>query len=414
MVGNCLDRRRCIGWLDYVVYFPAHFLKVNSVRLQKKMDNSQTDLLDASAFAPAQTRCAWRRWVWPVCTTVSLALGAAALIFALVPVPVPAYENWVLARSGAHAGPCTLEDASVSIAYAQVFAYDMTPTECWLQYCPYLNCEVAESVFRGCFIRSGRTVAVVSLDRACINATYESTPPLDASANMTPVVESYDEERDNVMLDPSDPEYEDYTDVLRHSQMRAYHKHVRKLGGTDMRVIQQHAKGMVTLVQNGARGMYTASSRAGDGNAGKNPRAMRTEDSWQDAREIHRLFFTATCDKNTSTGTQIVHHMQLKRNKNDKYPVIGIGQKKGYWAVKIGSRKSVSLGMPCTTSVNVQIVRNHNANHDVLVNGRVYVSVKLTSSSILKTGVYTSDWQASVKPGVDIALRLTDISLKRV
>lgn len=309
------------------------------------------------------------------CVAAMTSIVLSGLAFVATRHHTPFMHTWVL-----HPGSCSLVDIASSIAYAQVFSYAMEPKECWMQYCGTLNCDVEDTAFRGCFVRVGRSVYKFSDTPACITAAYTDTPEPDAPMQM------------------------------HAAPVRRDAPHTATLGGCRVKVHHQYARGDVTRNSDGSFFVYSASSNTGDGNDGKNRNAMRTEDSWQNANRIKQLSLSMRHDK-TTTGPQIVHSVQIKQRQDDEEPVVGVGQKRGRWAVKVGNRPSESIGIEATRWINVQMAHNRNGKHDVLVNGKRFVSVRLSDESIVKTGLYTSNWKKSMRNGAHMRVRMSDVSL---
>lgn len=308
-------------------------------------------------------------------------------LWASKPVDEPMQSAWVY-----HNGQCTLTDIATSTGYAQLYEYDMEPAGCWTRYCHSSSCDNHQ--FYGCHIRLGMNIVLFSSDASCLFAKFNATPAFDSAT----LVDLSDYE--DTKLATESPEYE----VARRETAE-----VAQLGGSDMRVHRQYAKGRVSRDDVGSKITYSVTSYSGDGNAGKNKRAVRTEDSWQQAIDVRRFVFSMK-NSRKSTGNQILINFQVKKWPNDKNPVVAIGQKSGQWAIKFADRASEALNIPATRPISVSFAKNKNGKHDVLINDKRVVVLKLTRSSIFKTGVYSSDWRKSIDAGDEMTMEFNSIA----
>lgn len=191
---------------------------------------------------------------------------------------------------------------------------------------------------------------------------------------------------------------------------------ITKFGEIDAKYHAQYAKGTRKSSGTGTTIQYQAGFDTGDGNAGKNANATRTEDSWQDLFEKTHVIRFDVRNTQKSTGVGIVHNVQIKTHPNDHYPAFGLGQKAGEWSVKIGSRDSVLIKdksdkpISATTKISVELRKTSSGNIDVSVNGqKVASNVPVKETSILKTGIYTSDKNASINKASTLGVEFTSI-----
>lgn len=188
-------------------------------------------------------------------------------------------------------------------------------------------------------------------------------------------------------------------------------------GNSEATYHAQYAQG--TRSGNGKTLTYKADYNSGDGNNNKDPDAIRTEDSWQDVlKNNNEVSFNVKNDQKT-TGNNIVHNFQIKTNSDDEVPAFGLGQKNGNWAIKTKDGKSVELTdsngkpIPGTKQIDVDIKKTSSGKADVFVEGKkVGSDIKVGSDSILKTGIYTSDKEASVKKNQSLGVKFTNITTK--
>jgi hypothetical protein len=191
---------------------------------------------------------------------------------------------------------------------------------------------------------------------------------------------------------------------------------VKPLGGLSAKSVEQYgSKGSASA--SGSQLSYSATYNTGDGNKGKNPKAVRVEDSWKGVLQNASKVEFQLRNTNKTGGDHILNNVQIKTNPKDPNPAVAIGQKGGYWVSKTKGNDSVQImdsggkPIPATQQINARIEMNGDTAKVMVNNQQVAANIPVRGQTILKTGVYTSDKYNTMEPGDKVGVQFNNVKV---